>query len=422
MTARLDRRWSILVLVFLSRAALGLQFQTVGSVSAELVGAMGFGYAEIGTLIGLFMLPGLVLALPAGYAGCLASDRVLVAIGLLLLGAGGLAAAIAEGFGLLALGRIVAGVGYVFTTLYFAKMVVDWFAGRELATAMGALVMSWPFGVALGQVLHVWLAIRFGWPAAFLAASVHCVVGALAILFLYRPPPPTSAGSSDSRPPTSARPPGGEAVTPPASPAAGLAARVMPAAELRLTLLAAAVWGLFNAGYIVYLSFAPRLLVASGYGEAGAAAVVSVASWVMIVSGIVGGQVADRTGKPDRMLQVCLAVAVAVLLLLPVTSLALAWSLAFGLIGMAPAGVIMALAGEAMAPQRRAVGMGVFFSLNFLLMAVAPPLAGWLFDRAGDPYPPIVLAAALFGACIPVHLLFRRMQRRAGCGPTPGPA
>ena len=120
---------------------------------------------------------------------------------------------------------------------------------------------------------------------------------------------------------------------------------------------------------------------------------------------------ADRTGKPDRMLHVCIVVAVAVLLLLPLTSLAVVWCLLFGLVGTAPAGVIMALAGEAMAPQRRAVGMGVFFSLNFLMMAVAPPVAGWLHDRAGDPYPPIVLAAVLFAACIPVHLLFRRMQR-----------
>lgn len=399
---KLDRRWKILVLVFLSRAALGLQFQTVGSVSPQLVAEMGFGYAEVGSLIGLFMLPGLVLALPAGYAGRWAADRTLVGIGLLLLGAGGLAAAVAAGFGLLAFGRILAGVGYVFTTLYFAKMVVDWFSGRELATAMGALVMSWPFGVALGQVLHVWLALRFGWPAAFVVASIHCVAGALAILVLYRPPAEARPGA-----------PGADAPAPPAaSPAGGLVARLMPAAELRLTLLAAAVWGLFNAGYIVYLSFAPRLLVASGYGEAGAAAVVSLASWVMIVSGIVGGQVADRTGKPDRMLHACIAVAVAVLLLLPVPSLAVACCVVFGLVGTAPAGVIMALAGEAMAPQRRAVGMGVFFSLNFLLMAVAPPVAGWLHDRTGDPYPAIILAAALFAACTPAHLLFRWMQRR----------
>ena len=90
--------------------------------------------------------------------------------------------------------------------------------------------------------------------------------------------------------------------------------------------------------------------------------------------------------------------AVLALLLLRHTSLAVALSLLFGLIGVAPAGVIMALTGEAMAPQRRAFGMGVFFSFFFVLVTVAPPIAGWLFDRSGDPFSPIVFSAFLF-AC-----------------------
>ena len=37
---------------------------------------LGLSYAELGTLIGTFFLPGLVLAIPAGYVGRYASDRV----------------------------------------------------------------------------------------------------------------------------------------------------------------------------------------------------------------------------------------------------------------------------------------------------------------------------------------------------------
>ena len=44
---------------------------------------------------------------------------------------GGGIAALAQGFGLLALGRLVAGAGFVLSTLYFTKMVVDWFAGSS---------------------------------------------------------------------------------------------------------------------------------------------------------------------------------------------------------------------------------------------------------------------------------------------------
>ena len=64
----------------------------------------------------------------------------------------------------------------------------------------------------------------------------------------------------------------------------------------------------------------------------------------------------------------------------------------------APAGIIMSLTGQSMAPERRAFGMGVFLSFYFLIMTAAPPLAGWLFDRTGRPYTAIVFAAGLFAA------------------------
>lgn len=368
-------RWQILLLLFACRTGLGFQFQTLGSVTESLTAELGLGYTEIGTLIGFFMLPGLLLALPAGYVGRFLPDRTLVGLALLSLGAGGAIASTAHGFGLLALGRFAAGAGFVFCTIYLTKMTADWFNGKELATAMSVLVMSWPFGIAMGQVGQAWIDAHFGWRAVFAAASAYCVLSALALFVLYRLPP-------DFKP----KPPG----------PVGL-----PSRELLLTLLAASVWGLFNAGYVVYLSFAPRLLVAGGHTWAHAVAEVSLASWVMIFSGSLCGWIADRTGRRAVIMYVCAAVAVVALMLLRFPSYAILSSLLFGLIGMASAGVIMALTGEAMAPQRRAFGMGVFFTVYFVILTLAPPMAGWLFDRHADPQSPIFFAALLFvGAAV----------------------
>ena len=59
------QRWTILVLLFVSRTGLGLQFQTLGSVSDQLLEVFDFGFAEIGSLVGAFFLSGLVFALPS---------------------------------------------------------------------------------------------------------------------------------------------------------------------------------------------------------------------------------------------------------------------------------------------------------------------------------------------------------------------
>jgi MFS family permease len=93
----------------------------------------------------------------------------------------------------------------------------------------------------------------------------------------------------------------------------------------------------------------------------------------------------------------------------------------FGLAGGAPAGVIMALTAEAMAPQRRAFGMGVFFSFYFVLMTLAPPLAGWLSDLGGNPFHALLFAVLLFVGAALSYALFGVLKPRLG-GFTPSAA
>jgi predicted MFS family arabinose efflux permease len=384
---KISSRWIILAVLFASRTGLGFQFQTLGSVSDDLVDIFHFNYAEIGMLIGAFLLPGVVLALPCGFAGRYTSDRLLVTVGLVCLALGGVVAIIATSFNMFAFARIVCGIGFVVTTIYFTKMVADWFDGKELATAMAVLVMSWPFGIAMGQVGHVWLAALFDWRMAFVAASIYCCLGALGVFCVYRMP---THANDHAHPPQWG----------------------LPGNELTLTLLASLVWALFNAGYIVYLSFGASVLINGGYEPTGAAAIISLASWVMLFSGAICGQISDRFKKPDTILYICLAGGIASLLLLPWTQFAVGLSLLFGLIGMAPAGVIMALTTQAMAPHRRAFGIGVFFSSYFFITTPAPGIAGWLFDTTGIAYWPIVFAATLFLFTGIANAVFRYVQAR----------
>ncbi len=380
------RRWSILALLFTTRVALGFQFQTMGSVAEPVASDLHLNYAEVGTLIGLFLMPGMVLAMPAGLLGRYLSDRLLVATGLIALAVGGMMAAGSSNLEMLAAARLVGGAGFVVCSLYFTKMAADWFAGRELATAMAVVVMSWPFGVAMGQVGHGWLATHEGWRMPFVVAALYSLVSAVAVLLLYRTPP--------------------QGPTAPAAPSAHLTGR-----EWSLTLIAAFIWATFNAAYVVYLSFAPRVLTDGGTGALTAASIVSLASWVMIFSGTLVGQVADRFGRADLILRVCLVGGMVSLALLPLLDWAIPLSLAYGLIGVAPAGLVMALTGQSMAPHKRAFGMGVFLSLFFLGTAPAPAIAGWLYDRTGDAYVPILFAVGLTAAALAGTFAFRLVQR-----------
>ena len=105
--------------------------------------------------------------------------------------------------------------------------------------------------------------------------------------------------------------------------------------------------------------------------------------------------------------------AVCALLLLGVPNAGLGASLLFGLVGMAPAGVIMAQAGQAMRPERRALGMGVFFTVYYAIMMAAPPVAGAIFDASGSASGPLLLGMFLFATVVPAGLAFHYFKLAA---------
>ena len=98
------------------------------------------------------------------------------------------------------------------------------------------------------------------------------------------------------------------------------------------------------------------------------------------------------------------------LLLLPYNAASPALCVAVGFIGMAPAGIIMTLPAEALRPENRAFGMGVFFSLYFVITAPTPMIAGWLFDMTGNASWPLYFAALLFVATAIANVTFRLLQ------------
>ena len=64
-----DRRWVILAVLFAARAATGFQFQSVGSAANLLMQDLAIDYSQIGMLLGAYLLPGVIVAFPAGLLG-----------------------------------------------------------------------------------------------------------------------------------------------------------------------------------------------------------------------------------------------------------------------------------------------------------------------------------------------------------------
>lgn len=255
-----DNRWLMLAALFLARLAMGCQFQTVRALGPLLVADLSLSYAELGTLIGLYMVPGIVIALPGGLLGQRFGARQVVVAGLALMTAGGALMGLGTTFATLAAGRIIGGVGAGLLDVMLTKMVADWFAGREIVTAMSISIASWPLGLGLGLVAFPPLAAAYSWPAAMFAAAGIALACLVAIAAVYRKPP--------------------------GAPRAGPRrfAFDLTGAEWRLISLAGLIWGTINAGYISLVSFMPAYFTARGLGLAEAGQLVSLVGWLLIPS------------------------------------------------------------------------------------------------------------------------------------------
>jgi hypothetical protein len=81
---------------------------------------------------------------------------------------------------------IISGTGAVLLNILLAKMVADWFGDRELATAMGILVVSWPVGIGLALVVLGPLSVTTSWTFALQTYTGVCVAALLLVALLYR--------------------------------------------------------------------------------------------------------------------------------------------------------------------------------------------------------------------------------------------
>ena len=48
---------------------MGLQFQSIPALASDLTADLGLSFALVGMLIGLYLLPGAVIAFPGGWLG-----------------------------------------------------------------------------------------------------------------------------------------------------------------------------------------------------------------------------------------------------------------------------------------------------------------------------------------------------------------
>lgn len=377
----------LLAALTLARLSFAYQFQAIASLAPLLSRLFGLDYTAIGTLIGIHLASGILMSLPFGMLAGRFGDRVVLTAGLLLMTVGALIAATSGGIAGIATGRVVSGMGSVTIVVLQGKLLADWFEGNAFMLAIAVTMGSYAVGISLAQFTQLPLAEAAGWPWVFVAGGAIAAAAATLFLSAYQPP--------EDRGRRSLALPGRR--------------------ECMLVAVAGLIWTFYNAGYSGFLSYVPSLLHVRAATSAQAGIIIALATLTNLPAMLAGGWLAPRIGNAVVMVAGALGVAVSVAGIAAFGDGTLAeagWALLFGFLGSLHGSVIIALGTLSSRPERRAAGMGLFYTTYYIGSALIPAACGRAADIYGGPEGALYAAAAVSLLSIPAFFAHRTLAHR----------
>jgi predicted MFS family arabinose efflux permease len=378
--------WLVLAVVFfVSVVAVMAQF-AAPPLMPVLMDAFGVDIGQASSLMSVFAITGVILALPAGLVlgrfgplatGLAASASVVI---------GSVLAAAAPEYTVLLAGRAVQGLGLGLIGVTAPAVVAAAFPPERRGTPMGIWAMWVPVGALVMYLIGPSLAIGMGWSIVWWLTAALGALGLVAWVAVL--------GAAGLR----GVPGGGSAKRALADLREGLAGH-----DIWLLVLVFALFAAANGAANTFISV--FLTEQRGFDVPGAAAITSLAMAGMAVGSVASGVLGDRIGSRRRVYTIALLVS-APLMVLPylVTGPVLALALfGFGaIVGSIPSAIFASVPDAVPHPRLAGAGMaGIMlgqssgFVIGPILFASLMPVLGWAPAAAATGV--LVLVAAVVG-------------------------
>ena len=267
--------WLVVAVLLLFSIAAPLNQFKVPPILPIVMQSFAISVGTAGLTMSVFVITGLLLALPAGLIFQRAGYRLTTMLAGGSIVAGTVWGALSPDFSSLLASRVIEGIGTSFMAVMAPAVVAVWFPAHQRGVAMGI----WSNWVPLGSVIMLFLAPALAlmgtWRTVWWFGAAYALAVSALALVVVRPPP---ARPSEAR----AAPP----------PRAGAMGQVLRNGSLWLVSLA---FGLFNLAYIGSITFLPTYLnTARDVSLPVASEWIGVGAVVSMISAPLAGIVSDR--------------------------------------------------------------------------------------------------------------------------------
>jgi MFS family permease len=366
-------RWVMLGMIYLSILAFTFIFQSIPPILPLIVSELHLTYAQSGLLMSLFALPGIFVSLLGGFL----SDRYgirLLGTGCFLLMIGGtLMVGLGMNLQIIGLGRIIAGVGAFTLSVFLPKLLSQWFKERELGFAMGIFNTGVPLGSVICFGLFGRMGSLGGWRVPILLTGIYSLMTFILFLVLYRLP---------------------------------LSHRVVKDKPYHLnkslTQMGYSIWFVgfswlwFNAAFVSFATFAPRLFMENGYTIEQSGFLIGIPLLGSLLFSTPIGYVLDRFKHQEWFIGMGGIALASLSLFFNISSSFLPLVILMGVFSAMIPAPIYTLPPEILKIENVGMGFGILSTCSSVGLFVAPYLVGKTKDFTGSHSWSFILISSFF--------------------------
>jgi len=388
---RKEYRWIILILTYICMLGFAFVFQSLPPILTLIVKELKLTHTQAGLLMSLFALPAIFLSIPGGLLSDYYGIRKIGIISLVLMIAGTLLVALSDAFLNISLGRLLSGVGAVTLSIVASQLLSQWFAGREIGTAMGIHNTAMPVGTIICFSTFGILGENLGWRMPIFVTTIVSAIGLTVFLLLYR-----SASDDES-----------ERKENIGKKWRGIFSDLWTTG-ISIWLVGFS-WMWFNAAVISFATFAPDFFVSKGYEIGLAGFLTSLLMWGSLFLSPVVGRLIDRIGGREIFIGIGGAtLSVAIYLIPNSTNLILPMIIMAIAVALVPA-PIFSFPSKILKPTRLGLGFGIISTCMGIGTSFGPYLAGVIRDRT-ESYQMSFILLSVFAILVTLTAAILRVE------------
>jgi ACS family hexuronate transporter-like MFS transporter len=181
-------RWWIIGLLFLSTVINYVDRQTLSVLARTIQDDLGLSNLQYAYIVQAFLVAYTLSYLVSGRITDWLGTRASMAAFIIWWSLANITTAFASSAFTLGLSRFLLGVGEPGNYTAGPKAVSEWFTPRERGLAYGIYTMGATIGATIAPPLIAWLAVSYGWRAAFVITGALGLLWVIPWIWLYRPP------------------------------------------------------------------------------------------------------------------------------------------------------------------------------------------------------------------------------------------